>query len=212
MEWTWLLRLAAALGLSGVLGFEREARNRPAGLRTHMLVGMGSTLFTLVSIEIGDADPARIAAQVVTGVGFLGAGVIFRQGTTVRGLTTAANLWVVAAIGVTAGIGKLAEAATATAAAFIVLAILRVLDRRFGHDASETLVTIRAEALGSLERVLGAVEDEGVPASAIELSTAGGPRIQMAVGADRLGRLRRAVAAIDGVTFESTPRHDGGDE
>jgi putative Mg2+ transporter-C (MgtC) family protein len=132
MNWEWPIRIALSLGLSGILGFEREARHKSAGMRTHMLVGMGATLFTLVSVDFPGGDPARVAAQVVTGVGFLGAGVIFRQGATVRGLTTAANLWVVAAIGVVAGLGRLAEAALVTAIAFGVLGALRSLDRMVG--------------------------------------------------------------------------------
>src|SRR5205814_2616703 len=108
------LMLAAALG--GAIGFERELRDREAGFRTHMLVSLGSALFTIVSaygfrefLESGDqvvrADPTRIAAQIVTGIGFLGAGAIIRQGVSIRGLTTAATLWVVAAIGLTSRAG-----------------------------------------------------------------------------------------------------------
>jgi len=104
------LRLLVAAALSGAIGVERELRERAAGLRTHMLVGVGAALFTLVSAYAwGDFvfdrsrgtafDPTRIAAQIVTGIGFLGAGAILRQGLSVRGLTTAAGLWVAAAIG-----------------------------------------------------------------------------------------------------------------
>ncbi len=135
MNWDWPVRIALALALSGVLGFEREARQKSAGLRTHMLVGMGAAVFTLVSLDFPGADPARVAAQVVTGIGFIGAGVIFRRGATVRGLTTAANLWVVAAIGVAVGLGRLAEASLATGVALVVLAFLRILDRRIEKQA-----------------------------------------------------------------------------
>src|SRR6476620_3521703 len=106
-----LLEMVLRLGLSflvgGLVGFERERRDRPAGLRTHILVCMGSTLITLVSREIagGHADPGRVAAQIVSGIGFLGAGTIFRAGNSVRGLTTAAGLWVVAGIGMGIGTG-----------------------------------------------------------------------------------------------------------
>lgn len=128
MSGEWALRIVIALALSGVLGFEREARRKSAGLRTHILVGLGATLFTLVSLDFPENERARVAAQVVTGVGFLGAGVIFRRGESVKGLTTAANLWVVAAIGVVVGLGRLAEATFATAVAFVVLAVLRAID------------------------------------------------------------------------------------
>ena len=125
---TWadnLARLAVAVGLGGAIGFERELREREAGLRTHILVCVGSALFTIVSaygfrgfLESGDqvirADPTRIAAQIVTGIGFLGAGAIIRQGLSVRGLTTAATLWVAAAIGIAAGAGYYSGAVLAT--------------------------------------------------------------------------------------------------
>ena len=110
------LRVAVAAALGGAVGLERELRDREAGFRTHMLVSIGSALFTLVSAygfrdfltnggSVVRADPTRIAAQIVTGIGFLGAGAIIRQGLSVRGLTTAATLWVVAAIGMAAGTG-----------------------------------------------------------------------------------------------------------
>jgi putative Mg2+ transporter-C (MgtC) family protein len=139
---SWLemtLRLAVAAGLTGLIGLERELRERTAGLRTHMLVGVGSALFTIVSAyawsdfvfsrEGGTIlDPTRIAAQIVTGIGFLGAGAIIRQGLSVRGLTTAAGLWVVAAIGMAAGAGFYAGALIATAIVLIGLGPLRWIE------------------------------------------------------------------------------------
>ncbi len=112
------LRLLLAAALGGVIGLEREISDQPAGFRTHMLVSLGACLFAVVSAYGFDAflheefatqvrfDPSRLAAQIVTGIGFLGAGAIIRYGMTVRGLTTAASLWVVAAIGTAAGIGS----------------------------------------------------------------------------------------------------------
>jgi putative Mg2+ transporter-C (MgtC) family protein len=121
-------RLGLTVVLCGAIGLEREARAQVAGLRTHILVGLGAALFTLVSayaFEAGDpgvtVDPTRIAAQIVTGIGFLGAGTIIRQGLTVRGLTTAASLWIVAAIGMAAGAGYYMGAVVSTA---VVLASL----------------------------------------------------------------------------------------
>jgi len=119
------LRLVVAAALSGLVGLEREWRERAAGLRTHMLVGVGSALFTLISAygfndfliggsNVVRADPSRIAAQIVTGIGFLGAGAIMRQGLNIRGLTTAAGLWVVAAIGMAVGAGYYAGALLGT--------------------------------------------------------------------------------------------------
>jgi len=132
------LRLAVAAVLTGTIGLERELRERAAGLRTHMLVGTGSALFTIVSAygwvdftfsqQSGiTLDPSRVAAQVVTGIGFLGAGAIIRQGGSIRGLTTAAGLWVVAAIGMAAGAGYYWPAVAATALTLFALWPLRAI-------------------------------------------------------------------------------------
>jgi putative Mg2+ transporter-C (MgtC) family protein len=146
------LRLLAAAGLCGLIGAEREMRERAAGLRTHMLVGVGAALFTIVSAYAwGDFlfdrsrgtafDPTRIAAQIVTGIGFLGAGAILRQGFSIRGLTTAAGLWVAAAIGMAAGAGFWVAAVATTAIVMIGLGPFRAVEgvlNRFG-GASGTL-------------------------------------------------------------------------
>ena len=131
-----LLRLALAAALGGAVGIEREMREREAGFRTHVLVSLGAALFTIagaygfhdVLTHGSTVDPTRVAAQIVTGIGFLGAGAIIRQGVAVRGLTTAATLWVVAAIGLTSGAGYY-SAAVITTAARAVLA-LAPADRR----------------------------------------------------------------------------------
>ena len=129
-------RLALALALCALIGLERESRDQAAGLRTHILVGVGSALFTLVSAygfhgllhESGTrTDPTRIAAQIVSGIGFLGAGAIIRQGVNVRGLTTAATLWVVAAIGMAAGAGYYFGALVTTALVLPALVLFRRL-------------------------------------------------------------------------------------
>lgn len=116
--------IAAALGV--ILGLERQFSNKDAGLRTYALVASGSALFTVLSIEGFDAaDTSRVAAQIVTGIGFLGAGLIFRRGVNIQGLTTAAGLWSVAAIGMAAGTGLWGLAIVVTA---IVLSVLKVSD------------------------------------------------------------------------------------
>jgi putative Mg2+ transporter-C (MgtC) family protein len=124
------LRLLVAAALGGLVGLERELEEKAAGLRTHMLVSVGSALFTIVGaygfqefFTSGSVsfDPSRVAAQIVTGIGFLGAGVIFRQGFTVRGLTTAASLWLVAAVGMAAGAGFWKGAVIATVGALVSL-------------------------------------------------------------------------------------------
>ena len=121
------LRLVMAALLSAAVGLEREFTHKAAGLRTHMLVGLGAALFTIVGSILGDT---RIAAQVVTGVGLLEAGAIFRDGGSVRGLTTAAGLWSVAAVGVAVGAGYLALASLATGVALVVLFALKPIDDR----------------------------------------------------------------------------------
>lgn len=127
-----LLRLALAVALCGAIGLERESRDQVAGLRTHILVGVGAALFTLVSAygfpEFENrSDPTRIAAQIVSGIGFLGAGAIIRHGFDVRGLTTAAALWIVAAIGMACGAGYYFGAAVTTAVVLPSLIIFRML-------------------------------------------------------------------------------------
>jgi putative Mg2+ transporter-C (MgtC) family protein len=159
---TWeeeLVRVAVAAALGGAVGLERELREREAGFRTHMLVSVGSALFTLVSAygfreflvgggAVIRADPTRIAAQIVTGIGFLGAGAIIRQGLSVRGLTTAATLWVVAAIGMASGAGYYSAAVITTALALISLWPLRILAfrtmRRFRPDTERLLAHLPA--------------------------------------------------------------------
>jgi putative Mg2+ transporter-C (MgtC) family protein len=124
-----LINLLVAAGLSGLIGFERELRQHAAGLRTHIMVGMGAALFTIVGAELG-TDRTRMAAQVVSGIGFIGAGTIFRAGDSIKGLTTAAGMWTVAGIGVAAGFGMLDLAVTATVVALVVLfGLLPVVDR-----------------------------------------------------------------------------------
>lgn len=123
-----VLSVLAALLLCGLIGFEREARRKEAGIRTHMLVGLGSCLFAMVSVHgamfLADGaswDTSRIASQVVTGIGFLGAGVIFFNKDTVRGLTTASAIWVVAAIGLACGLGMVGLAALVVIGYFLVV-------------------------------------------------------------------------------------------
>jgi putative Mg2+ transporter-C (MgtC) family protein len=122
--------LVLAVLLGTLIGIERERHDRPAGLRTHILVCLGAALITLVSRDIAGThfDPGRIAAQIVSGIGFLGAGTIFRQGSLVRGLTTAASLWVIAGIGM-ATAGGLESMLLGTVAALLVFFTLSVVNR-----------------------------------------------------------------------------------
>jgi putative Mg2+ transporter-C (MgtC) family protein len=123
------MRLTAGLVLGAMIGFERELHRQPAGFRTHSLVALGAALFTIVSAYGFSGplvDPTRIAAQIVSGIGFIGAGTILQHRGNIRGLTTAASLWSVAAIGTAAGAGMIAMAVVGT---LLILVVLAVLDR-----------------------------------------------------------------------------------
>lgn len=120
------IALVLSLVVGALVGLEREIHGHPAGLRTHMLVCLGSTLFTLVSVDVArssGADPGRIAAQIVTGIGFLGAGAIVREGATIRGLTTAASIWTTAAIGLAIGAGPGMERLAIFSAALVLFTL-----------------------------------------------------------------------------------------
>ncbi|HEY3921636.1 MAG TPA: MgtC/SapB family protein [Gaiellaceae bacterium] len=164
--WAAFGRLALAAGLGAAVGIERELREREAGIRTHLLVSLGACLFTLVSaygfegvVRGGQVvvDPTRIAAQIVTGIGFLGAGAIIRDGISVRGLTTAASLWIVAAIGMATGAGYYWPAVAGTALTVFALWPLRFaayhLLERFRPPERRLVVELRQEA--SVDRLLG---------------------------------------------------------
>ena len=151
--WTLLERILLSAFLGGLLGYERDMHGRGAGLRTHLLVSMGACVFMILSTRVeyfGVAlsptgisrvtDPARIAAQVVTGIGFLGAGVIIKEGLSIRGLTTAACLWVAAAIGLTSGVGFYAIAFATTAIALFSLTFLRLFENFYRKDVYRNLV------------------------------------------------------------------------
>jgi putative Mg2+ transporter-C (MgtC) family protein len=137
-----ILRLILSVLLSGLVGLERQVHRRSAGLRTHILVSLGSCLIMLTSLFVFDIyngkvplDPARIAAGVITGIGFLGAGTIIREKENVKGLTTAASLWLVAAIGLAVGIGFYTASIATTVLALVVLLFLRYAENMiFGRE------------------------------------------------------------------------------
>jgi putative Mg2+ transporter-C (MgtC) family protein len=181
---TWsesLLRIALAAIFGGAIGLEREFREREAGLRTHMLVSVGSALFTITSaygfhdflVHNGGgvirADPTRIAAQIVTGIGFLGAGAIMRQGLAVRGLTTAATLWVVAAIGLACGSGYYSAALMTTIVVVFLLWPMRYIARRLFERPHEHRLGVQLTAGASASNVVNALERLGVRVQAFEL-------------------------------------------
>ena len=169
-----VLRLLLAASLAGLLGFERELTDQPAGLRTHMLVGLGSALFAIISAygfqsivresgsQVATADLTRIASQIVVGIGFLGGGAILKYGANVRGLTTAANLWITAAIGTAIGIGDLLLGTVTTAIALAALAGLRPLRRvirRFASGRDRILIDAHRDV--DLQDLLQPLRDAG---------------------------------------------------
>ncbi len=154
-----MLRLLVALILGAVVGLERERQERAAGLRTVTMVSLGSCLFTIVgAYGFPNTDPSRVAAQIVTGIGFLGAGTIFLRKDLVRGLTTAATIWTVAAIGMAAGTSQYIVAFFTTLLILSVLMVLKPIEKRFFKRPSEALVSVvvpRGES--EIERVRAAL-------------------------------------------------------
>jgi putative Mg2+ transporter-C (MgtC) family protein len=172
-----ILRLFLAFLLGSVVGLEREYTQQSAGLRTHILVCLGSTVFTLISIsdmmtglhmhDISNTmsyriarDPGRIAAQVVSGIGFIGGGAVLRHGANIRGLTTAASLWTIASIGMLLGVGYYQLAIVATLFSFLVLFIVGTMERSMFRKHLKRftmlhiLLTLRQESLAKIERWL----------------------------------------------------------
>jgi putative Mg2+ transporter-C (MgtC) family protein len=147
---TYTVRLLIALLVGGMVGLEREFKGKPAGIRTNILMCVGSCLFMIISIEVariagGIADPGRIAAQVVTGVGFLCAGTIMRSRFTVSGLTTAATIWVLSALGIAIGAGYILLAVAGAAVITLTLIAVRYLERGIHHFHSNHIVQLVLE-------------------------------------------------------------------
>jgi putative Mg2+ transporter-C (MgtC) family protein len=205
-----LLRLVIAALLGGAVGIERELREREAGFRTHLLVSVGSALFTIASAygfreflvgggNVVRADPTRIAAQIVTGIGFLGAGAIIRQGLSVRGLTTAATLWVVAAIGLTTGAGYYWPAVATTAIALFSLWPLRIFAHvvisRFRPVTGRLLVQLpTGQSAGAL---VDEVERMGAKLEALEVGQEGDRRtVALDLGLSQDADVAKFVAQI----------------
>jgi len=183
LEWTifpktftdnFLIRLLASGLLGGLIGLERDMHGRAAGLRTNMLVSLGSALFMLISVAIatmysttgaGDTglrvDPSRIAAQIITGIGFLGAGTILKEGINVRGLTTAACLWMSAGIGMACGAGLFELAVIVTVIGLFTLTAVNWVERLYAKDSYRTL-EISVPNLTDLSRVIDTVKRENL--------------------------------------------------
>ncbi len=186
------IRLVLALVLGGLIGLERESHGRPAGFRTHILVCVGSALVMLVSAYAfqeldtgrpGGYDPGRIAAQVISGIGFLGAGTIMREGANIRGLTTAASLWTVAGIGLTIGAGFYFPAFMATLLVVATLILLNRVEWTYLTSKQELLRVQTQDSPGQLAKVFSimAKHDVNVHNVVLYSETEGEAAVEMAV-------------------------------
>ena len=203
-----LLRLLVAAGLGGAIGLERELRDHEAGFRTHLLVSLGACVFTLVSAYAWTDwtfstaqgivfDPTRIAAQIVTGIGFLGAGAIIVRGISVRGLTTAATLWAVAAIGMAAGTGYYAVGVGAALLVLVSLGPLKLISTRLVARVrpEEAELAIKLVPDGDATHVLTAIEELGGEVSQVEF---GDERtIDVTLRASRRSESARVAARVN---------------
>lgn len=170
------MRLVAAGGLGALIGLERDMHGRAAGLRTHLLVCMGAALFTILSIVVATtsdgefvADPGRIAAQIVTGIGFLGAGAILKEGFSVRGLTTASSLWIAAAVGMASGAGRYELAGATAVLALASLSVLRRIEHHYRKDKYRTLV-VKTSLETDVSRLVEIVRGRGIKVLHVDFS------------------------------------------
>jgi putative Mg2+ transporter-C (MgtC) family protein len=191
-------RLVLAVVLGGAVGLERELFEKPAGLRTNILICVGAALFTHLSLQFtswgspgGPADPGRIAAQIVSGIGFLGAGTIIQSRGSVTGLTTAATIWVVAAIGMAVGAGALAAAVGGTILILLVLAGLGAWERRLkaGWTTLEILVQVKDES-GELKKLVSTLEEMRMRITIAKVSRDGEIGVKEALLRSRVPRER----------------------
>ena len=165
-------RLLLATLLGGIIGAEREWRNQPAGLRTHLILSLGSALVMIVSVQVANemgGDPTRIASNIVTGIGFLGAGAILRLGISIRGLTTAANIWTTAAIGMAVGAGIYWAAFVTTAFLMVGLVILRRYESHFSRKKTRKSILVTArDAPDILKKMEEILQKTGTPLVSLE--------------------------------------------
>ncbi len=215
------LRLVIASLLGLAIGFEREIHGHPAGLRTHMLVSLGAGLFTVLSAEgfghgtsSTPVDPTRIAAQIVSGIGFLGAGAILKEGIVVRGLTTAASLWATAAVGMAAGAGEQLIATVAAAVILISLWPINVLSERLhGTAHPELQLRLELERIDVLGQITAVIREHKLEIGEIATNRHG--RNAYRVDLTLRGRSSTAIAGaleviatVDGVDILSTSHAD----
>lgn len=214
------LRLVTATVLAGLVGLDREHRRSAAGLRTHALVGMSSCLLMIVS-AFGFADilgtpgvgldPSRIAAQIVTGIGFLGAGTIIAHGDSVRGLTTAASIWAVAALGIAVGGGMYRAAVLGTALALILLLVMRPIERKLDRRwRKQTISALYDPQLVSPEVVMGALRNANLNVIGLSVEAqgeSGKDQIEVTLlqsGESVLANALQVIAQLEGVESAKT--------
>ena len=177
-----VLELLVAAVLGAAIGLERELRAQPAGLRTHLLVALGAASFTIAG-DVAGSDPTRVAAQVVTGIGFLGAGAILRDGGSIKGLTTAASLWVTAAAGVACGLARPLLAVVAVLVSLTALTVLRTLERDVFPRRRGAILVLEVTATAHLHEVLhGARQVLGRPVEVTAVDRAAGDRSVLTLG------------------------------
>ena len=198
-----LLKLLAATVFGGMVGYERERYDHPAGFRTHVLVCVGSAVFMMVSVAVsedGRFDPGRIAAQVASGIGFLGAGTIIKQGSIVRGLTTAASLWAVAGIGLAAGYNNmtLGIALLGTLVVLLTLYGLKAIESRIERRRTFTLSLTLDEPRSQLDWIRTVISTEGVEVTGLQFqdSIAGPSEVILEGYAATREKLERAIAVL----------------
>ena len=177
-EFDMILRLCLGFLAGAIIGFERSSQRQVAGLRTHILIATGATLLMLLSIYLPEhynpartSDPGRIAAQVVSGIGFLGAGAIIRLGNNIRGLTTAASLWFVAAVGLAIGSGMFLIAGTAEAIGLVTLIILNKVEKRiFPSERFKMLVITYKDNSSGTREALSIVKESGIRIQTVDVN------------------------------------------
>lgn len=214
------LRLLVAAVLGVAIGIEREIHGHPAGMRTHLLVSLGSAIFTELSIygfgEPGaqGLDPSRIAAQIVSGIGFLGAGAILKEGATIKGLTTAASLWATAAIGLAAGAAQYGIGVAGTVIVIISLWPLnRIAERLHGAGRSEERLALVVDRLGLIGEVAKALTDKRVEIVGIQTERRTKHEyaidfiVRRRTGSDLVGAIQ-AISTIEGVEVAGTTSDD----
>src|ERR1700761_6324082 len=207
-EWDIVWRIGLALLLSASIGLDRELRQKSAGLRTYTLVGVGSALFMLISkygfFDVLNhsnvvLDPSRVAAQIVSGIGFIGAGLIFVRRDAVRGLTTAAGVWLTAAVGAAAGASLPVLAVATTAAYFVVVWILAPLAQRLSASpyAPSAVRVVYEDGRGVLRRVLEACPSRDFKVADVNVDRGEDPGQYVAVSLEVHGRAAVATLAAD---------------